>query len=77
MGAEFVGTGRSIGGRTKVGGGGGRGGRRRGLGGGGGGRGLVVIADIPFEFVSEVACACAVAEASHVESGSPTARHYG
>lgn len=35
---------------------------------------LILVVDIPFEFVGEVAGASAVAEASHVEGGT-TSRH--
>lgn len=34
------------------------------------------IVDIPFEFVGEVACAGALAEASHIESRSPSSRRH-
>lgn len=33
------------------------------------------LCDVPLEFEGEVACARAVAEASHVEGGAATARH--
>ena len=42
---------------------------------GGGRRRLFDPSDVPFEFVGEIACTCAVAKTSHVESSSSSARH--